>query len=102
MAEVPWSVYLLRRRDGALYTGIATDVARRLGEHEGGGARGAKSLRGRGPLRLVLQREVGSRARAQRLEDAIQRLTKAEKERLVARGELLEALLERLGDEPPR
>ena len=41
-----WYLYVLRTRDGAIYTGVATDVARRITEHEGGGPRAAKSLRG--------------------------------------------------------
>jgi putative endonuclease len=76
-----WSVYLVRRADGALYCGIAIDVARRLAEHAAG--RGAKALRGRGPLQLVLRRRVGDRGLALRVEARIKRLHKSEKERLV-------------------
>jgi len=94
-----WSVYVLRRRDGALYTGIATDVARRVGEHAGG--RGAKSLRGRGPLQLVLAREVGDRGRALRVERAIQRLAKPAKEELLGSPALLDALIERAAPTSP-
>jgi putative endonuclease len=77
-----WSVYLVRRADGALYTGIATDVKRRLAEHRAG--RGAKALRGRGPLALAAYGKVGARGLAQRVEREIKLLSKAEKERLVA------------------
>ncbi len=87
-----WSVYLLRCADGSLYTGIARDVARRLGEHERGG-RGAKYLRGRGPLRLELSCEVGDRSRASRLECRIKRLPKVEKEALLAEPAEFERLL---------
>jgi len=76
-----WWVYLVRRADGALYCGIALDVAHRLAEHEAG--QGSKALRGRGPLRLVLRRRVGDRGRALRIEAQLKRLSKAEKERLV-------------------
>ena len=79
-----WSVYVVRCGDGSLYTGIATDVRRRLAQHAQGGGRGAKYLRGRGPLRLVFARAVGSRALAQKVESRIKRLPKARKERLVA------------------
>lgn len=75
-----WHVYLVRCRDGALYAGIATDVDRRLDEHRTG--RGARSLRGRGPLELVLARPVGDRGRALRIEARFKTLAKAEKERL--------------------
>lgn len=78
-----YSVYLLRCADGSLYTGIATDVARRICEHEKS-ARGAKYLRGRGPLQLAFEQEVGDRSDASRIESVIKSLAKAEKEALVA------------------
>lgn len=80
-----WHLYLLRCRDGSLYTGITTDVARRLAEHSAG--RGARSLRGRGPLELVFSQPVGDRGTALRLEYRVKRLSRPEKERLV-RGEI--------------
>ncbi len=78
-----WSVYMVRCRNGSLYTGIATDVARRFAEHRKNGGKGARYLRGRGPLRLVFQQAVGSRSLALRLEHRIKRLPKVKKERLV-------------------
>jgi putative endonuclease len=86
-----WSVYLVRCMDGALYTGIARDVERRLAEHREG--RGAKALRGRGPLVLVLAREVGERGHALRVEAAIKRLKKGDKEVLARRARLVEGLI---------
>jgi putative endonuclease len=80
-----WSVYVLRCRDGSLYTGIATDVARRIAEHEHG-PKGAKYLRGRGPFTLVLQAEIGDRAHATRAELKLKRLPKPAKERLLGVG----------------
>ncbi|HEX5052549.1 MAG TPA: GIY-YIG nuclease family protein [Planctomycetota bacterium] len=77
-----WSLYLVRRADGALYTGIALDVATRLEAHAAGN--GAKALRGRGPLRLVLTARIGDRAAAQRAEALLKRLGKADKEALTA------------------
>nr|WP_284047761.1 GIY-YIG nuclease family protein [Halomonas gemina] len=62
---------------GALYTGITTDVTRRLAEHRAG--RGAKALRGKGPLVLCHQEPVGSRSEALRLEARLKRLTAAAK-----------------------
>ncbi|HXU12257.1 MAG TPA: GIY-YIG nuclease family protein [Candidatus Binatia bacterium] len=79
-----WSVYILRCADGTLYTGIATDVRRRLAEHVRGGGRGAKYLRGRGPLRIVFARAVRTRGTALRLESRIKKLSKARKEALIA------------------
>ena len=79
-----WSVYIVRCGDGALYTGIATDVRRRIAEHARHDGRGAKYLRGRGPLRLVFARVIGSRGMALRIETRIKKLSKARKESLVA------------------
>ncbi len=73
-----FSVYLVRCDDGTLYTGISTDVDRRLTEHEHG-ARGAKFLRGKGPLTLVFQQKIGDRSLATKIEHRIKRLPKAEK-----------------------
>lgn len=91
-----WSVYMLRCGDGSLYTGIATDVRRRIAEHENG-PRGARYLRGRGPLVLVFQSEVGDRSLATRAELRIKRLGRQAKEDLIASpqgiGELLGDLL---------
>jgi putative endonuclease len=83
MSEAIFSLYILRCADDSLYTGIATDVHRRLAEHRSG-SRGAKYLRGRQPLRLEFFREVGDRAAASALEHRVKRLTRAEKEALIA------------------
>ena len=73
-----YSVYLVRCRDGSLYTGITTDVARRIAEHQDG-TKGAKYLRGKGPLTLVYQQEIGDRSLASKIESRIKRLASAEK-----------------------
>lgn len=78
-----YSVYIVKCGDGSLYTGIATDVQRRLQEHESG-ARGARYLRGRGPLKVVFAREVGDRSLAQRIEYRIKQLTREQKMSLIA------------------
>jgi putative endonuclease len=79
-----WSVYLVRTGQGALYTGIALDVHARLSTHREG--RGAKALRGRGPLELAFAAPVGGHSIALRLEARIKRLPKAAKEQLVRDG----------------
>ena len=81
-----WYVYMIRADDNSLYTGITTDVERRLAEHqgEGGGVhKGAKALRAKNDLQLVFWREVIDRSRASQLEYRIKRLDKAAKEALV-------------------
>ena len=91
-ASGPFSLYILRCADGALYTGIAADVARRIDEHEGG-RRGAKFLRGKGPLELVFEEAAGDRAEASRLEYRVKRLSRAEKLELIAGRRRLRDLL---------
>jgi len=93
-----FSVYLVRCRDGSLYTGIATDVARRLIEHEDG-ARGAKYLRGKGPLKLVYQKQVGDRSLASKIESRIKRMSKAEKADVRGLSERIDGLMAELGDD---
>lgn len=86
-------MYMLRCRRGDIYTGIATDVSRRLAEHQGASSRGAKALRGRGPLRLLRAEPVGPRGAAQRVEARIKRLPKMLKEELAARPQGLRRLV---------
>ena len=78
-----WYLYLIRCRDGSLYTGITTDVARRFAEHRGQGVGGAKYLKGRGPLELVVRRRVGGRSLALRVERKVKKLPKSRKEMLI-------------------
>ena len=82
MPESTYSLYILECADGTLYTGIATDVARRLAEHRDG-RRGAKYLRGRGPHQLLLCIAIGSRSDAQRAEIRIKQLSRRDKLRVV-------------------
>jgi putative endonuclease len=80
-----WSVYIVRCGDGTLYTGIALDVRRRIAQHARAAGQGAKYLRGRGPLRLVFARRVGSRGGALRAEHRIKRLPRTRKEELLVK-----------------
>ena len=93
MTKPRWSVYIVRCRDGALYTGIALDVRRRLAQHAGEENGGAKYLRGKGPLRLEIARVIGPRALAQSVEHRIKRLTRPEKLALIANRALLARLM---------
>ncbi len=78
-----WHLYLIRCRDGSLYTGITTDVSRRFAEHQGSNHAGAKYLRGRGPLILVFQKKLGSRSLALVVESKVKKLSKVRKEELI-------------------
>jgi len=91
-----WYVYLIRTRYGALYTGITTDVARRLTEHQNGGKKGSRYLRSRGPLQLVYSAKIGSRALALKLEGCIKKLPKRKKELIVKESLPAKALLKLL------
>ena len=76
-----WSVYIVRCRNGSLYTGITTDVERRFGEHASGS--GARYLRGKGPLTLEFHCLIGEKGDALRVEHAVKQLEKAAKESLI-------------------
>ncbi len=78
-----WSLYLIRCNNNSLYTGITTDVARRFQEHQSNTAKSAKYLRGKGPLHLVFQIEIGSRSEATIAEAKVKKLPRTEKEGLV-------------------
>ncbi len=82
-SQVGWWVYLIACGDGSLYTGIATDVARRFREHQLQGPRAAKYVRGRLPLKLVYQQEIGTRSEASKEEFRIKALSRAQKLALI-------------------
>lgn len=69
-----------------MYTGISTDVARRLAQHRAEIAGGAKYLRGRAPLELVLQKRLGDRSMASKVESRLKKLSKCDKEELLRTG----------------
>lgn len=75
-----WYVYLIECRDGSVYTGIATDVARRYAEHAAG--KGARYTRSRPPVRLLASFEYPDRGAASRAEYAIKQLAPARKRAL--------------------
>lgn len=75
-----WWVYIIRCGDGSFYTGIATDVERRLKTHQSG--RGARYTRGRGPLMLWWTDGPVSHVEALKAERRIKRLSHERKELL--------------------
>jgi len=84
-----WYVYLIECRDGSVYTGIATDVARRYAAHAAG--KGARYTRSHPPLRLLAHFAYPDRAAASRAEYAIKQLTPARKRALCAEAGLAAA-----------
>ena len=82
--EQTWYLYILRCGDDTLYTGITTDVEKRLEAHRRG--KGAKYTRGRSPLELVYQETCGSHSEALKRETEIKSKPRMEKLALIAGG----------------
>ena len=80
-----WYVYMLRCRDGSLYTGYTDDVTRRIAVHSSG--KGAKYTRSRLPVTLVYQEECADKSAALKREHAIKQLSKLQKEALILKKE---------------
>jgi len=79
-----WFVYIVESRTGKLYTGITTDIERRLDEHTKG-QRGAKYFRIEKPKEIVYRETLKSRSEALRREYEIKRLNRAAKQKLIQR-----------------
>ena len=77
-----WYLYIVQTRFGHWYTGITTNVEKRFCVHQAG--KGAKNLKGKGPLVLIHQQQVGTKSDASKLEYAIKKLPRAKKEAYVA------------------
>lgn len=84
MDSHPWYTYLLRCSDGSLYTGVTTDLERRVREHNRG--RASRYTAGRRPVWLVGAWKFPDRASAQRAEARLRRLPRLEKERMAITG----------------
>lgn len=77
-----WVVYLLRCADGSLYTGITTQLERRLHEHNHS-PKGARYTRHRRPVDLVYFERHPSRSAASKREAAIKKLPRRDKQALL-------------------
>ena len=77
---------------GHLYTGITQNIQRRFKEHQEGGEKGAKYLKGKKPLKLVFHKNMESRSQALKTEAKIKRWPKKKKEALVKKEIFLEQL----------
>ncbi|MBC3767411.1 GIY-YIG nuclease family protein [Neptunicella marina] len=82
-----WYLYMIENRLGQLYTGITTDPKRRFEEHSQSGAKAAKALKGKGPLRQRLCVNAGNRSQASKLELAVKKLNKNHKLKLIELGQ---------------
>lgn len=74
-----YHIYILKCSDGSLYTGITTDIERRILEHNGSGKLGAVYTRNRRPVELVYSKEYEDRSTASKEEYRIKQLTREEK-----------------------
>ena len=72
-------LYILRCRDKTLYTGIATDLEKRVKQHNGFLKGGAKYTRGRGPVKLVYFEKFKTKSLALKREYEIKSLSRPKK-----------------------
>lgn len=91
-----WYLYILDCDGAAFYTGITTDLQRRLREHRSGKPPGAQFTQRCQSIQVVYSLQVGSRSLAMRLERRVKGLSRPQKLRLVASQPDLESLLVRL------
>jgi putative endonuclease len=80
-SKLRWWVYILRCVDGTLYTGITTDTARRLLQHNSGKA--SKFTRSRRPVEMVYRKSLCNQSEALIREAAIKSLNRRDKEKLI-------------------
>ncbi len=74
-------LYILKCKDGSLYTGITTDLKRRLAEHKAG--TGGNYTRSRVVQKMVYTEKHADRSAASKREVAVKRLTRVEKLKLI-------------------
>ena len=77
-----WKVYIVECSDGSFYTGITTDIDRRILEHNYS-LKAAKYTRSRRPVRLVYEESASNRSEASKREYAIKRLKRKNKSSLI-------------------
>lgn len=80
---MPYFVYILRTNEGTLYTGQTNNLGKRIAEHKGKRV-GAAYLRMFASFEVVYKEEFGTRSEAMKREAAVKRMTKKQKEALVA------------------
>jgi len=77
-----WYIYIVECCDGSFYTGITTDIDRRVLEHNFS-FKAAKYTRSRRPVRLVYKESVSNRSEASKREYSIKRLKRKNKSSLI-------------------
>ena len=73
-----WDMYVVECSDGTLYTGITTDINRRLNEHNYGD-KAAKYTRSRRPVKLLMTKQFASHSTAAKAEHRFKKLTRNRK-----------------------
>lgn len=94
-----WHVYIVQCKDNKLYTGITSDLNRRLAEHNSG--HGGHFTKFRNPVKLVYCQEVLNRSEALKREAEIKKLSRSEKIELTSRG-IVAAEVPSFGAVPPQ
>jgi len=87
-----WYLYVVECSDGTFYTGVTTDIPRRVNEHNTS-ARGAKYTRSRRPVRTVYWRKMEDKSSAQTEESKFKRLSRKQKQEIIS-----SHLLEKIGE----
>lgn len=82
-ANCQWSVYIVRCSDSSLYTGVTTDIERRVRQHNGELVGGAKYTRVRRPVTLVYHEPAADRSTACQREYIIRKLPATKKRQLI-------------------
>ena len=75
--------YMLRCENNSIYTGITTDVERRMEEHLGKQPKGAKYTKSRTPVTLVYYEVFETKQEAMRRESAIKKMSRSDKLKLI-------------------
>ena len=78
-----WFVYIVQGSDDSLYTGITIDIKRRLAQHNTNNKLGAKSLRGKRPVKMVYYESHKSQSSARKRESVIKSWTRDDKLKLI-------------------
>jgi putative endonuclease len=82
VSDKPWFLYVAQCSDGTLYTGVTTDVSRRIHEHNTG-SRGAKYTKTRRPVKLIYWIDFETRSSAQKAEYKFKKLTRKQKDEII-------------------
>ncbi len=86
-------IYMIRCKDNSLYTGMTTDLDRRMKEHLERGKKGAKYTASHYAIKMEIAWRTDDKIKASKLEYHIKTLTKGQKEELIVNPEKLDIFL---------